>query len=79
MAIQYICDGCGAPLDDGMQEFGWVIKTQYCGRCADIIAPFIAKKDDLHTKLAKRWKSGRNILREAARRALGPNARLPDE
>lgn len=79
MAIQYVCDGCGKPAGDEMQEFGHVIKAIYCDICHPIVATLCGVMDALHTDLAKKWQTDRERLRNKTRKALGPNARLPDE
>ena len=67
-------------MPDGAQvELGHVIKAQYCAICYPFVEMMNVAIDEHHTDLAEKWTKERNRLRKICRKALGPNARLPDE
>lgn len=80
MAVQHVCDGCGAAMGAGVEpsRYGIVRQRDYCMFCAPHVLRFLKARDDCHTELAKTWADSLDVLKAALRASL-PDAKLPDE
>lgn len=77
MGIKVECDGCGCSAQE-YKEIGFIKKGFYCPDCQPSVNDYLAKRDDMHTYLAKLWDSGVSKLIEAWK-SDHPGGRLPDE
>lgn len=59
-----VCDGCGKaqPRHADWETVGVVEHKDYCPSCADTARDYLARRDDLHDKLALMWKEGLDNL-----------------
>lgn len=78
MAMQHVCDGCGAIIAGEVRTLGIVRRRDYCEACAPDVLRFLAARDALHTETAAHWSTGLQQLKDAFH-VERPNARLPDE
>lgn len=74
MAIQYSCDGCGAPVENPV-KVGHVVKRDYCETCKEIAERFMREEEALRKATHERFMDDRALL--IARYSAG-NFKLPD-
>ena len=74
MAILYHCDGCGAAVDSP-KKVGFVIRREYCDRCAAIADKFLHEEEALRKVTQERFVDERAAL---IARFSADGLKLPD-
>ena len=63
MAVKYICDGCGAGIDDKPNEIGFVIHRHYCEKCYEVVQGYEEEMDAMHGDFATSWREQCALIR----------------
>ena len=63
MATVQVCDGCGGG-EGPMESLGFVIKRDYCEKCAVAVRAHLECLDGAHEDLAERWNSLKRTLED---------------
>jgi len=74
MAISYSCDGCGEAVDVP-KKVGFIVRREYCERCAEIADRFVREEEELRKSTQERFVDDRALL--IVRFSAG-NFKLPD-
>lgn len=61
MAVQYICDGCNAPVENPV-KVGKVVQREYCETCAKVADDFVTTEERIRKETQAAFAKERNDL-----------------
>jgi len=76
MSVMTVCEGCGKP-DPSTMRVGTIDPLEYCETCAIVVVGFIESRDALHEKIATRWETELEKLKQHVMKQY-PEMNLPD-